>query len=464
MKNESTLSGLTVANFSKQIDGKETMLCILTNNKGAELTITNYGAKIVSLMVPDRSGKLTDVVTGHNSIDEYLVSEEPYFGAICGRYGNRIAGGKFTLDGIVYDKLAINNGPNSLHGGLKGFNSVVWDLNKIDGQTVELKYTSADGEEGFPGKLDTTVTYHLSDDNEVIITYHAVTNKPTVLNLTNHSYFNLSGQGDPSVYDHKLTINADYYLPTDETAIPYGPKEKVEGTPMDFRTPHEVGERIDEDFEALNFGKGYDHTYILNKKEELKILKNQKQTYYTDYKKGIVKNYYTRTKKINYISAKYIAVFLTGGTAAVAPLVLDLIATSAVMPSFIAISHTVPCNGNGIWSYILFSHPYIYYLLYFILQFICAGLMATMSLVVSLYVNNAFIVLLFPSVLCEFINAVSTWIPVKYRYIKGAAPWRLFRIDQVAINYWQSYVIFICVVLLFDLVIYVWRGVKNDAL
>ena len=205
MKNESTLSGLTVANFSKQIDGKETMLCILTNNKGAELTITNYGAKIVSLMVPDRSGKLTDVVTGHNSIDEYLVSEEPYFGAICGRYGNRIAGGKFTLDGIVYDKLAINNGPNSLHGGLKGFNSVVWDLNKIDGQTVELKYTSADGEEGFPGKLDTTVTYHLSDDNEVIITYHAVTNKPTVLNLTNHSYFNLSGQGDPSVYDHKLT-------------------------------------------------------------------------------------------------------------------------------------------------------------------------------------------------------------------------------------------------------------------
>ena len=263
MKNESTLSGLTVANFSKQIDGKETMLCILTNNKGAELTITNYGAKIVSLMVPDRSGKLTDVVAGHNSIDEYLVSEEPYFGAICGRYGNRIAGGKFTLDGIVYDKLAINNGPNSLHGGLKGFNSVVWDLNKIDGQTVELKYTSADGEEGFPGKLDTTVTYHLSDDNEVIITYHAVTNKPTVLNLTNHSYFNLSGQGDPSVYDHKLTINADYYLPTDETAIPYGPKEKVEGTPMDFRAGRVLGDDIDADYEPLRFGGGYDHNWVL---------------------------------------------------------------------------------------------------------------------------------------------------------------------------------------------------------
>ena len=311
MKNESTLSGLTVANFSKQIDGKETMLCILTNNKGAELTITNYGAKIVSLMVPDRSGKLTDVVTGHNSIDEYLVSEEPYFGAICGRYGNRIAGGKFTLDGIVYDKLAINNGPNSLHGGLKGFNSVVWDLNKIDGQTVELKYTSADGEEGFPGKLDTTVTYHLSDDNEVIITYHAVTNKPTVLNLTNHSYFNLSGQGDPSVYDHKLTINADYYLPTDETAIPYGPKEKVEGTPMDFRTPHEVGERIDEDFEALNFGKGYDHTYILNKKEENELSLCARCT---SPKTGIVMECYTTQPGVQLYTGKWMTGNFVGKT------------------------------------------------------------------------------------------------------------------------------------------------------
>lgn len=268
MKNKVTLSGLQIDAFNKQIDSKMTMLCTLTNKKGAELTITNYGAKIVSLMVPDRSGKLTDVVTGHNSIEEYLVSEEPYFGAICGRYGNRIAKGKFVLDGTVYDKLAINNGPNSLHGGLKGFNAVVWNLKQIDGQTVELKYTSADGEEGFPGQLETTVTYHFSDDNEVVIMYNAVTDKPTVLNLTNHSYFNLSGAGDPSIGDHLLTINADYYLPTDETAIPYGPKEKVEGTPMDFRTPHEVGARIDEDFEALNFGKGYDHTYILNKKEE----------------------------------------------------------------------------------------------------------------------------------------------------------------------------------------------------
>jgi len=265
MKNSITRSKLSVANFQKLVDGKNTELCILSNKQGAELVVLNYGAKIVSLMVPDRDGRLTDVVTGHNSIEEYLTSEEPYFGAICGRYGNRIAKGRFTLDGVTYDQLPINNGPNCLHGGIKGFNSVVWDMKQTDAQTVELCYTSEDGEEGFPGELKTVVTYHLSDENEVEIRYRAETSKPTVLNLTNHSYFNLSGAGDPYVGDHLLTINADYYLPTDETAIPYGPKEAVEGTPMDFRTPHTVGERINEPFQQLIFGKGYDHTYILNK-------------------------------------------------------------------------------------------------------------------------------------------------------------------------------------------------------
>ena len=228
---------------------------IIQSDKGEEVTRTNAGGKIVSRMVPEKAGKLIDVVTGHNNIEEYLTSEETYLGSGCGRYGNRIAGGKFELDGVVYDKLAINNGPNNLHGGIKGFNSVMWDMQQTDKQTVVLKYSAADGEEGFPGKLDTTVTYHLTNDNEVVILYHAVTDKPTVLNLTNHSYFNLSGQGDPSVYDHQLTINADYYLPTDNTSIPYGPKAKVEGTPMDFRTPHAVGGRIDEDVRALNFGQ-----------------------------------------------------------------------------------------------------------------------------------------------------------------------------------------------------------------
>lgn len=265
MKNKIALSGLSVDDFSKQIDGKDVTLCILKNKNNVELTVTNYGAKIVSLMVPDRTEKLVDVVTGHNSIDEYQTSQEPYFGAVCGRFGNRIAKGKFVIDGTEYNKLAINNGPNSLHGGIKGFNSQVWDVKQTDNQTVILTYLSQDGEEGFPGNLTTTITYHLTDNNEVEISYHAVTDKPTVINLTNHSYFNLSGAGDPSVGDHLLTINADYYLPTDSTAIPFGPKEKVEGTPMDFRTPHEVGSRINDDFEQLVFGNGYDHTYVLNK-------------------------------------------------------------------------------------------------------------------------------------------------------------------------------------------------------
>lgn len=267
MENEQTLSGLRVEDFRATIDGKTTSLCVLTNKTGAEVTITNYGAKIVSLMVPDKNGKLVDVVLGHPSIDEYLKSEEPYFGAICGRYGNRIAKGSFTLDGTVY-KLAVNNGPNSLHGGIKGFNAVVWDMKQIDRQHVELTYTSADGEEGFPGTLNVKVTYFWTDANELVIHYTATTDKPTVLNLTNHSYFNLSGAGNPSVANHLLMIDADYYLPTDETSIPLGEKAKVEGTPMDFRSLHEVGERIDEPFEQLVIGRGYDHTYILRQTPE----------------------------------------------------------------------------------------------------------------------------------------------------------------------------------------------------
>lgn len=263
--NKYTLSGLAYSDFIEQVDGKETQLCTLLNNTGSELTVTNYGAKIVSLLVHDKEGTLVDVVTGHRSIGDYLTSEEPYFGAVCGRYGNRIAQGRFTLDGIVYDQLAINNGPNSLHGGIKGFNAVVWEIKQLDRQTAELSYRSVDGEEGFPGNLITTVTYHLSDHNEVIVSYHATTDKPTVVNLTNHTYFNLSGAGSPSIADHLLTIEADYYLPTDDTAIPYGAQAKVAGTPMDFRTAHAVGARIDEPFEQLLFGKGYDHTYVLKK-------------------------------------------------------------------------------------------------------------------------------------------------------------------------------------------------------
>ena len=185
-------------------------------------------------------------------------------------------------------------------------------------------------------------------------------------------------------------------------------------------------------------------------------------TYYTDYKKGIVRNYYSRTNKKNYIVAKFLAVFVSGGTVAVLPLVIYLLATSAVLPSFAIINGEMTCNGNGMWSYILYSHPYIYYVMYFILQFICAGLLASISLVISRYVNNVFIVLLFPSVLCEFINAIAQWFPTKI--LKDLAPWRLFRIDQLAVNYWQSYIIFILVILFLDITIYMWRGVKDDVL
>ena len=268
MKNLDTRSGLHRVDFIREIDGKSTDLYLLTNQNKMEVAITNYGAKIVSLMALNRKGEFCDVVLGHNNIEEYLHSEEPYFGAICGRYANRICKGRFTLDGITYDRLAINNGPNALHGGLKGFNAVVWDATQTDPQTLVLEYTSQDGEEGYPGELKVQVIYHLSEDNALEINYKATTTKPTVLNLTNHSYFNLSGAGDPYIGDHSLQIDAAYYLPTDETAIPYGKKEKVEGTPMDFTTPHLVGERINAPFQQLEFGRGYDHTYVLNKKED----------------------------------------------------------------------------------------------------------------------------------------------------------------------------------------------------
>lgn len=263
---QETKSGLLINNFEKRIDEKDVSLFILTNKNGAELTISNYGARIVSLMVPDRNGNLVDVVTGHNSIDEYLESEEPYFGAVCGRTANRIAKGKFTLEDKEYT-LAVNNGPNSLHGGIKGFNSVVWDARKIDNQSLRLKYLSVDGEEGFPGNLTTTVTYTLTDNNWVKIEYEATTDKTTLINLTNHAYFNLSGAGDASVADHILNIKATNYLPTDETAIPFGEPVAVEGTPMDFTVAQPIGSRINDDFEQLIWAKGYDHTYILDKKE-----------------------------------------------------------------------------------------------------------------------------------------------------------------------------------------------------
>ena len=287
MKNMQTLSGLSPTLFDGLIDNKETRLCILSNDNGAEMTVLNYGARIVSLVVPDRNRHGVDVVTGHSSLHDYLLSEEPYFGAVCGRYANRIAGGKFELDGVLYDKLAVNNGPNSLHGGIKGFNAVVWDIIKQDDAMVELQYLSPDGEEGFPGNLTVNVRYRLTEANVVIIDYQAVTDKPTVLNITNHAYFNLSGHGDPSIHDHRLQINAKYYLPTNDSSIPLGKKALLKGTPMDFEHPHAVGDNIDIYFEQLRIGRGYDHTYVLEHAE------NIPSAYCSSPKTGIMMEMYT---------------------------------------------------------------------------------------------------------------------------------------------------------------------------
>ena len=249
--------------FQDAVDGKATSLYILKNKSNAEAAITNYGARVVSLLVPDKNGTLTDVVVGYDSIGKYLHQPETYFGAIVGRYGNRIAKGKFKLAGKEYT-LATNNSPNHLHGGKKGFGAVVWTARQLNGQSVELTYLSKDGEEGYPGSLRVKVTYTLTDSNELKIDYEATTDKATVLNLTNHAYFNLNGQGSGTINNHLLRINADNYTPVDSTLIPTGKIEPVQGTPFDFTQPTPIGSRIGADNEQLKYGKGYDHNFVLN--------------------------------------------------------------------------------------------------------------------------------------------------------------------------------------------------------
>ncbi|MBW8685853.1 aldose epimerase family protein [Chitinophaga rhizophila] len=256
---------LSDAAFDKTIDGKQVKLYHLKGKGNIQVAITNYGAKIVSLLAPDKQGQLADVELGYDNIDRYVDTKERYYGGIVGRYGNRIAKGKFKVDGKEYT-LAVNNGQNHLHGGKKGFNDVVWDAEQPNDHTLKLHYLSKDGEEGYPGNLDITLTYELTDSNEVKIDYSATTDKATVVNLTNHSFFNLHGAGNGDINDHIMYINADKYTPVDSTLIPKGKLESVKGTPMDFTTPTKIGERVDADFEQLAYGKGYDHNYVLNKK------------------------------------------------------------------------------------------------------------------------------------------------------------------------------------------------------
>ncbi len=240
----------------------------LTNKNGASAQITNYGGIVVTLNVPDRSGRLDDVVLGFDNLEEYL-KVHPFFGALVGRYGNRIANGKFSLHGVEYT-LAQNDGPNSLHGGLKGFDKVFWDAKPLDtpnGPALELTYLSQDGEEGYPGNLLVKVTYTLTHNNELKIDYSATTDKDTVINLTHHSYFNLAGAGKGDILAHELMIKADKFTPVNANMIPTGELRPVAGTPFDFTQPTPIGLRLNQADEQLKFGGGYDHNWVLNSQD-----------------------------------------------------------------------------------------------------------------------------------------------------------------------------------------------------
>lgn len=249
--------------FGKTADQEPVELYTLTNAKGAEAKIMTYGGIVTSLKVPDRNGKLGDVVLGFDNLESYLKGH-PFFGALVGRYGNRIARGQFSLNGKTYT-LARNNDPNHLHGGIKGFDKVVWkakELKSPNGAALSLSYVSKDGEEGYPGNLSVTVVYTLTNANELKIAYTATTDKETVVNLTHHSYFNLAGAGD--ILKHELMIAANRFTPVDQTLIPTGELRSVKGTPMDFTKPFAIGARIEQQDEQLKFGKGYDHNWVLN--------------------------------------------------------------------------------------------------------------------------------------------------------------------------------------------------------
>jgi len=245
-------------------DGRTANLYILTNANGLKATLTNYGAILVSLEVPDRDGKLADVTLGYDSLKGWL-SNTSYFGSTVGRYGNRIAKGMFTLDGKTYT-LATNNDPNHLHGGIKGFDKVLWDARRVKrpgAVGVEFTYTSPNGEEGYPGNLKATVTYVLTDDNELRVEFKATTDKPTIVNLVHHSYWNLTGDPNNTILDHELMLAADHFLPVDEGLIPTGELRPVKGAPFDFTKPTKIGARINADDEQLKRGNGYDHCWVL---------------------------------------------------------------------------------------------------------------------------------------------------------------------------------------------------------
>ena len=303
---KATDSGLLQSNFQMEVNGKKTDLYTLRNKNNMEVCITNFGGRIVSVMVPDKDGQMRDVVLGFDSIQDY-VSKPSDFGASIGRYANRINQGKFTLDGTEY-QLPQNNYGHCLHGGPQGFQYRVFDAVQPNPQELELTYVAEDGEEGFPGNITCKVLMKLTDDNAIDIRYEAETDKPTIVNMTNHSYFNLDGDAARNEA-HLLTIDADYYTPVDSTFMTTGEIAPVEGTPMDFRTPTPVGARInDYDFVQLKNGNGYDHNWVLNAKGDI----NRRAASLKSQKTGIVLDVYTNEPGVQVYAGNFLDGSLTG--------------------------------------------------------------------------------------------------------------------------------------------------------
>ncbi|MEI3480862.1 MAG: aldose epimerase family protein [Bacteroides caccae] len=303
---KATDSGLLQSNFRTEVDGKKTDLYILRNKNNMEVCITNFGGRIVSVMVPDKDGQMRDVVLGFDSIQDYI-SKPSDFGASIGRYANRINQGKFTLDGVEY-QLPRNNYGHCLHGGPQGFQYRVYDAVQLNPQELQLTYVAKNGEEGFPGNITCKVLMKLTDDNAIDIQYEAETDKPTIVNMTNHSYFNLDGDAGSNA-EHLLTIDADYYTPVDSTFMTTGEIVPVEDTPMDFRTPMPVGERINDfDFVQLKNGNGYDHNWVLNAKGDI----NRRAASLKSQKTGIVLDVYTNEPGVQVYAGNFLDGSLTG--------------------------------------------------------------------------------------------------------------------------------------------------------
>ena len=303
---KATDSGLLQSNFRTEVDGKKTDLYILRNKNNMEVCITNFGGRIVSVMVPDKDGQMRDVVLGFDSIQDYI-SKPSDFGASIGRYANRINQGKFTLDGVEY-QLPRNNYGHCLHGGPQGFQYRVYDAVQLNPQELQLTYVAKDGEEGFPGNITCKVLMKLTDDNAIDIQYEAETDNPTIVNMTNHSYFNLDGDAGSNA-EHLLTIDAYYYTPVDSTFMTTGEIVPVEDTPMDFRTPMPVGERINDfDFVQLKNGNGYDHNWVLNAKGDI----NRRAASLKSQKTGIVLDVYTNEPGVQVYAGNFLDGSLTG--------------------------------------------------------------------------------------------------------------------------------------------------------